>query len=633
MRCSSHWQLRSLISAPGSNTLYFACNSDIHRVNTSTRKREHITSLPFDARCLAAGYGWIVAGGPDSGQFAAVKIPQDNEERREQPSRHQLDVDALLPVNLDPEARREAHRFLSSEERFGIGRRPSPEIRIQELGSLIVNSVTLHRSPPDTDDDQDGTVAILTNNDKTVRVFSLSQDRLLTTLEFQFYMNHATISPDGRLLVAVGDEPYVYFYQRVKSASDTSIRAGIRNQSSLSSYRWELLTKCHLTPALIPGNDGCFSSAFSASGQFCAVASQDGIITIFETAYLDESGQDAIIEIMPSSRPHFAAGAVRSICFSPQPWDLLICTEHSGRVCVTDVRTGFRSRQVVDLDISSAEKVELSNEYRESISAQDETAAARFTADYIEPLLPEQRQTNRQARDRDQSPQPFTERERQILDALRTSRERMDAWEQRPTSINYLSHPTGAADYRESLALLSGDEHLGAPSGGTNPDSRVSAPTLPAYIRERNVDRDRTRTRAYEPRRRSSVILSHHDPPLPSAVRELPEAGITTPPPRTLAQADGLDPWHTIEAAMAAGPSPDSSVRLRRERGTNSENSFQRREDVYMRLEQRRRERLRNLYAEVEGLGGSQSGSRRPLDPDAGIGTAGCVMSEDGRKL
>lgn len=46
------------------------------------------------------------------------------------------------------------------------------------------------------------------NNDKTVKIFSLPQSRLLSTLEFLFHMNHASIRPDGEILAAVGDDAY-----------------------------------------------------------------------------------------------------------------------------------------------------------------------------------------------------------------------------------------------------------------------------------------------------------------------------------------------------------------------------------------------------------------------------------------
>ena len=484
----------------------------------------------------------------------------------------------------------------------------------------------------------------LRNNDKTVRIFSLSQDRLLASLDFPFAMNHATVSPRGDVLVAVGDDPIVYFCRRGSTGGP--------------SQRWQCCSEHPLPSAsdLHVVNDGCSTTAFSPSGHLCAVASQAGMTTIFDTRYVGQADQDAIVKVLPSSRPRTEAGVIRSMCFSPEPWDLLICAEQSGRVCVMDVRNEFGSRQVVRLNMSldTVETAEVSDDfnvedlidprlregsdsefirqYRQTIAAQDEAAAANFAADYVE-ASSERRRLQRLARE--DSPQPFTDRERQILEALRTSRERIEGREQQgATSINY-ADPTPVVthhnrDSSSSPAPQIDRRHL--PLSWTQ--STTSVPSLRDYIRDRNSnrDRDRDRARAMEARRRASVVLSQEDLGSASTSRELPEAPFTASPPRLPAQSDGPDPWQTIEAAMASGPLPDAATRLRREREAGVEAGFQRRQEIYMRLEQRRRERLRNLYSEVEGMG-RYGGNMSHVDREAGPGTAGCAMSEDGRKL
>ena len=59
----------------------------------------------------------------------------------------------------------------------------------------------------------------------------------------------------------------------------------------------------------------------------CAVASQNGNITIFDTALIhdDMNADEAVIDVLRSSRPSMFpvhTGAVRSMSFSPSPWDL-----------------------------------------------------------------------------------------------------------------------------------------------------------------------------------------------------------------------------------------------------------------------------------------------------------------------
>ena len=205
------------------------------------------------------------------------------------------------------------------------------------------------------------------NNDKSVRIFSLTQSRLLETLEFPIAMNHASISPDGKLLLAVGDKHTAFFYKRVQLPNDLSGGA-----SSYPRYEWHEIAGLKLS--LSESEGACFSTAFSPSGRtyisknplklypqlgreifrkpnvplfpelaydsdvlleshadsdmrvdICAVASQNGFITIFDTALIhgDVDAEAAVMEVLRSSRPSTFTGAVRSMSFSPGPWDLL----------------------------------------------------------------------------------------------------------------------------------------------------------------------------------------------------------------------------------------------------------------------------------------------------------------------
>ena len=184
-------------------------------------------------------------------------------------------------------------------------------------------------------------------------------------------MNHATISPDGRLLLAVGDRHTAFFCKRVRLPSALS-----DGRLPYARYEWHEVARLKLS--LAESKDACFSTAFSPSGRtyilktplkfctqfrmervfasqktllllelainptcclgrytdsetrvdICAVASQNGIITIFDTALIhdDVDADVAVIEVLRSSRPsNFPAhtGAVRSMSFCPGPWDLL----------------------------------------------------------------------------------------------------------------------------------------------------------------------------------------------------------------------------------------------------------------------------------------------------------------------
>lgn len=181
-------------------------------------------------------------------------------------------------------------------------------------------------------------ICIISNNDKTVRVFSLTQNRVQATLHLPISTNHASISPDGKHLVVVGDSTKVYFYHSSSGASA---------QHEAGREPWTL------TRQLIAGtSDALISTAFSPSSVLCAIASQDGSITIFDTSLLSLSSDDGpspIVKQIQSTRPRAHAGAIRSVQFSPAPWDLLVWAEHSGRVTVADVRSDFTERQVIEV--------------------------------------------------------------------------------------------------------------------------------------------------------------------------------------------------------------------------------------------------------------------------------------------
>lgn len=459
------------------------------------------------------------------------------------------------------------------------------------------------------------------NNDETIRIVSLDQSRVLQTLAFPTPVNHATISPDSKLLVACGDKPQAFFYRRrpiaglaAKDAVDTYPR-----------YEWEPIAAPKLSGAL--KNDACFSTAFSPSGHICAVGAQGGTITIFDTSLVHEDMEvdDAVIDVFATSRPgrdpNDMVGAVRSMAFGPEPWDLFAWAEDQGRVCVADLRDRFTSRQTIELDVNgtSVERADISDiddEYttaeqreleiearfvqlhREAVDAQDHLAAVNHAADYME-LAAERRRLQRELREIGQSPafdlnpHGLTESERQILDSLRLERQRAanrGAERQQPDerafSINY--SPTGDVDLRP------------APLGLTSHNT-----SLRQYMRERNIERnlDRGLPRAYQPRRQGSVVISNNPSssqpsslaPIgtttstlstspsriasttPDANSTHPTSSLTPPPALPLpASTSTTDPWHTVSAAMAASSATtaafDTIARMRLERERDLEN-------------------------------------------------------------
>ncbi len=140
-----------------------------------------------------------------------------------------------------------------------------------------------------------------------------------------------------------------------------------------------------------------------------------------------------------------------------------------------DARSGFRVRQIVDLKESDYLEIlpvldlgpagglidprlregrdrELLRRHRRANATAYGPGGILSGTDYRDSAAAWRQDDQRAVRD--ESPLPFTERERQILEALRSSRERNEAREQqRPMSINY---------FEDSQALLGDSFGLGS---------------------------------------------------------------------------------------------------------------------------------------------------------------------------
>ncbi|KAF2403423.1 hypothetical protein EJ06DRAFT_579467 [Trichodelitschia bisporula] len=349
----SHWQLRHLISSPEPDVIYYASDRDICRLNTTTKALTQVARLPFSIRCTASGHGWICAGGGEYGQFAVIRLDGSATPAGE--------VDAPLPV--------EFHRSTQSV----------PRVRVVQLGKEIVNSISIHKIHGDSDAGiKDDVLAVLTNNDKAIRLYSLLQDAEVAELSLPFPVNHATISPDGQLLIAVGDFQQAYIYERIDGATGSRKRSADRFVTNLCTWALLNIVLLHVPkPAVVAAY---FSTAWSPSGRLCAVASECGYITILDVDILREfeDGTEAIAAVIPSTRPDVqpGPGAVRAMCFAPQPWDLLLWSEDQGRVCVADLRTGLRVRQILNLDPDE-------EGLRKVIPEDDETALTALPEDEL----------------------------------------------------------------------------------------------------------------------------------------------------------------------------------------------------------------------------------------------------------
>lgn len=454
--------------------------------------------------------------------------------------------------------------------------RPRPHI--ERLGEDIVNSISIHRLAGNGRDLDDDVVAILTNNDKTVRMYSLTRKVELKVDVFGFMMNHATISPDGKLLVIVGDRQEIFFNRRV----ERSRPHGFSPQHGLpSQYDWEQLRHFALYKPQHAEYSAYFTTAWSPDGKLCATASEDGYITVFDVDAIanEDPDIDPVVAIAPSSRKDTTPGAVRTMCFAPEPWDLLIWAEQNGRVCVGDLRQGLLLRQVVELNPRGGDVIKLNltdtdsrmedtdyrdlnldlglarRQHRSLFVTEDSHRSSTPTAqDMLDAQERRHLQREMGIPELDGEPQGLNEEERAILEGLRTSRQREEAIT--------LGGFSGFNPSRENRSMPRSINYLNAARNGqylsTGTSSSDELARLQRDVQALSSVRDALRdssgprrgsdgSSSVQPRRRNSIVISSSADP-------------SAPRPTSSSTQDD-DAWRTITNAFrsasranAAGP-------------------------------------------------------------------------------
>ena len=136
--------------------LYFISNNEVHAIDLPTDQRERIASLSFVPTCLGAGHGWLCIGGYNKGQCAFIDLRDAPPFGR--PIRRTAEVDELLPLDLDPHSRILTQDQSRQDHR--AGRRPA-KVVTKDIGTLIVNAITVHKFVQKNKDIEEETVAIL----------------------------------------------------------------------------------------------------------------------------------------------------------------------------------------------------------------------------------------------------------------------------------------------------------------------------------------------------------------------------------------------------------------------------------------------------------------------------------------
>lgn len=368
---------------------------------------------------------------------------------------------------------------------------------------------------------------------------------------------------------------------------------------------------------------GYFTSAWSPSGGLVAVGSEGGYITVIDAEILagaEYEDDEAIVAVVPGSRADFPSphpGAIRSMVFSPEPWDLLVWAEDQGRICIGDLRTGLKSKQMINLDpkdevlrklvfedVPSEEpthledlEAELLRRYR---NVPENTSAVNFATEYIEARRRQRQQRQELATARSHTntsgprhtldgddPQGLTAREQQILETLRTSRQREEAREggHIPRSVNYTtpdmftnrssSATSNAESGRPISEILSSVQesfpelsrtHAASPRPSSS-HAAESNGLPPLHALQDGIWGSSARSgipRIGEtsrlPRRRQSVVLnpptSNSGSSASASNGNVANREQSSTPGATSAEVDDENPWRSIEEQMSVARGP-----------------------------------------------------------------------------
>ena len=251
-------------------------------------------------------------GGDSNGDCAFVRLNrEDDDEKRF----HQ--VDARLPISLpiQPEQSEKDDNtdagsvsvVDSSASAVQNHFQRQPELLTQEFGGDIVNSITMHEVANNGLSEWNEPVALLSNNDKTVKVYSLLQRKVVAEMLHPFPMNYALMSPDSNILAAVGDGCRAFFYRR-KLIKPPSGEQQSTTSKRFPRYEWQLFAIPKLPVGERMNDDHSFAITFSPSGHLCAISSQGGMITVFDMETLtnlseEEESDKAFfvhIQVLPS---------------------------------------------------------------------------------------------------------------------------------------------------------------------------------------------------------------------------------------------------------------------------------------------------------------------------------------------
>jgi WD40 repeat protein len=170
-------------------------------------------------------------------------------------------------------------------------------------------------------------ISNIRNNDHSVKIWNIDKWRSDGTIKLPVAINHCSVSPDKTSMICAGDSSDVFLF-------DISTTGSFHHQATFKA-----------------SEDSSFSTAFSCTSSVFAVASQDGIVSVWDRRFArtaTPATNSGKLKMLKTTRPGSPYGAARLVRFSQGPLDLLMFTEQKEYVHLVDART-FEKTQILSV--------------------------------------------------------------------------------------------------------------------------------------------------------------------------------------------------------------------------------------------------------------------------------------------
>lgn len=382
----NHWQLRDCVkrSSTEPGKVYYIFDHSIRSLDTRTqrseyqgtedkamspRHRKRRSSLPqrrfkpqnrspsqkvvdfsFKSRCFQENNGLIVSGGlmgPDDngsiGSISRQSVSLNDEPASGLPTQ-------VEPIRLASSSILSDHSTYSNQSSWkGILSLYNEENNVSltyRLGQYINNCVSLHQRTSQQYD------LFACNNDAHLYQCDVSNRGVELTRRYsdlKFALNNATISHDGKTMIASGDSSKFAIYHENQLTGCFSLQYDTQPDWGSSIIRTKRIPRYALPDRSgfldhiyeVPGGDHGFSTSFAENDLQFATVFQNGTCWVYDTRKMETP-----LAELYSTRKHAQNGAFRVCKFSEGLDDLLFISEHQGRVHVVDTRN-FLNHQVI----------------------------------------------------------------------------------------------------------------------------------------------------------------------------------------------------------------------------------------------------------------------------------------------